>query len=83
MNEFKTFKTFLAPNSLEKMSLNIFLAFLLASSIVQSQELNPKNIFLLAGQGNIVGLGGINNNTWDMKIPTKSPFILRLSSNKT
>ncbi|KAK9990898.1 hypothetical protein SO802_025883 [Lithocarpus litseifolius] len=64
------------------MPLNIFLAFLLASSIVQShQELNPKNIFLLAGQSNIAGRGGVNNNTWDMKIPPESnpsPFILRL-----
>ena len=68
------------------MSLNFFLAFLLASSIVQSQELSPKKIFLLAGQSNMVGEGGVNNNTWDMKIPPESnpsPFILRLNSNKT
>ncbi|KAL4595126.1 hypothetical protein ACB092_12G069000 [Castanea dentata] len=68
------------------MSLNFFLAFLLASSTVQSQELSPKKIFLLAGQSNMAGRGGVNNNTWDMKIPPESnpsPFILQLSSNKT
>ncbi|KAM4069360.1 hypothetical protein ACJW30_12G084700 [Castanea mollissima] len=68
------------------MSLNIFLAFLLAFSIVQSQELSPTKIFLLAGQSNMAGRGGVNNNTWNMIIPperTPSPFILRLSLDKT
>ena len=68
------------------MSLTIFLAFLLAFSVVQSQELSPTKIFLLAGQSNMAGRGGVNNDTWNMIIPpesTPSPFILRLSSNLT
>ncbi|XP_075650611.1 putative carbohydrate esterase At4g34215 [Castanea sativa] len=68
------------------MSLNFFLAFLLAFSFVQSQELSPTKIFLLAGQSNMAGRGGVNNDTWNMLIPpesTPSPFILQLSRNKT
>ncbi|KAM4069013.1 hypothetical protein ACB094_12G056900 [Castanea mollissima] len=68
------------------MSLNFFLAFLLAFSFAQSQELSPTKIFLLAGQSNMAGRGGVNNDTWNMLIPpesTPSPFILRLSLNKT
>ena len=68
------------------MSPTIFLAFLLAFSVAQSQELSPTKIFLLAGQSNMAGRGGVNNDTWNMIIPpesTPSPFILRLSSNET
>ncbi|KAG2663581.1 hypothetical protein I3760_16G038400 [Carya illinoinensis] len=53
---------------------------------------NPNNIFLLAGQSNMAGRGGVYNDTktsllkWDGKVPpqcTLTPNILTLSLNKT
>ncbi|THG09490.1 probable carbohydrate esterase At4g34215 [Camellia sinensis] len=44
---------------------------------------NNKNIFILAGQSNMSGRGGINNLTWDGVVPPQcqpNPAILRLSS---
>ncbi|KAI8004265.1 putative carbohydrate esterase [Camellia lanceoleosa] len=48
-----------------------------------SQEDNNKNIFILAGQSNMSGRGGVNNGTWDGVVPPQcqpNPAILRLSS---
>ncbi|KAF5943018.1 hypothetical protein HYC85_020660 [Camellia sinensis] len=48
-----------------------------------SQEDNDKSIFILAGQSNMSGRGGVNNGTWDGVVPPQcqpSPAILRLSS---
>ncbi|KAG6670678.1 hypothetical protein I3843_Q046000 [Carya illinoinensis] len=61
-------------------------------SVMPTGELKPKNIFLLAGQSNMAGRGGIYNDTktnlhkWDGKVPpqcTPTPKILTLSLNKT
>lgn len=43
-----------------------------------------RNVFILAGQSNMVGLGGVVNHTWDGVVPTEcspSPSILRLNAN--
>ncbi|KAI7991221.1 putative carbohydrate esterase [Camellia lanceoleosa] len=48
-----------------------------------SSQDNNKNIFILAGQSNMSGRGGINNVTWDGVVPPQcqpNPAILRLSS---
>ncbi|CAL5349287.1 unnamed protein product [Camellia sinensis] len=48
-----------------------------------SQEDNNKSIFILAGQSNMSGRGGVNNGTWDGVVPPQcqpNPAILRLSS---
>ncbi|GMP81416.1 hypothetical protein CsSME_00036138 [Camellia sinensis var. sinensis] len=48
-----------------------------------SQEDNNKSIFILAGQSNMSGQGGVNNGTWDGVVPPQcqpNPAILRLSS---
>ncbi|XP_023746656.1 probable carbohydrate esterase At4g34215 isoform X1 [Lactuca sativa] len=45
-----------------------------------------KNIFLLSGQSNMSGRGGVVNSTWDGYIPPESspnPAILRLTANLT
>ncbi|XP_057974191.1 probable carbohydrate esterase At4g34215 [Malania oleifera] len=45
-----------------------------------------KNIFILAGQSNMVGLGGVVNGTWDRVVPPEcrpSRLILRLTANLT
>ncbi|KAE9461883.1 hypothetical protein C3L33_06185, partial [Rhododendron williamsianum] len=50
---------------------------------VSSQD---KNIFLLAGQSNMVGEGGVINGTWDGVVPPESgpnPSVLRLAANLT
>ncbi|KAM7520978.1 hypothetical protein LguiB_019940 [Lonicera macranthoides] len=44
---------------------------------------NHNNIFILAGQSNMAGRGGVVNNTWDGVVPPKSqssPSIFRLSA---
>ncbi|KAF5444887.1 hypothetical protein F2P56_033979 [Juglans regia] len=55
-------------------------------------ELKPKNIFLLVGESNMAGRGGVYHDTktnllkWDGKVPpqcTPTPNILTLSLNKT
>lgn len=59
---------------------------------VRPEELKPKNIFLLAGQSNMSGRGGVYNDTktdtlkWDSVIPpesTPSSDILTLALNNT
>ncbi|KAK3007695.1 hypothetical protein RJ639_013304 [Escallonia herrerae] len=42
-----------------------------------------KNIFLLAGQSNMAGRGGVVNGTWDGSVPPEcrpNPWVLRLSA---
>ncbi|CAL5418332.1 unnamed protein product [Camellia sinensis] len=51
--------------------------------LASSQEDNNKSIFILAGQSNMSGRGGVNNGTWDGVVPPQcqpNPAILRLSS---
>ncbi|KAG7941837.1 hypothetical protein I3843_16G067300 [Carya illinoinensis] len=59
---------------------------------VKPQELKPNNIFLLAGQSNMAGRGGVYNDTktnlleWDGQVPpqcTSTPNILTLYLNQT
>ncbi|XP_040998113.1 probable carbohydrate esterase At4g34215 [Juglans microcarpa x Juglans regia] len=70
----------------------IFFVLVTHVGSVKPGELKPKNIFLLAGQSNMAGRGGIYNDTktnllkWDGKVPpqcTPTPNILTLSLNKT
>ncbi|KAI7755427.1 hypothetical protein M8C21_027734 [Ambrosia artemisiifolia] len=47
---------------------------------------NAKTIIILAGQSNMSGRGGVQNNTWDGVVPLQSqpnPLILRLTANLT
>lgn len=46
--------------------------------------LQPKSIFILAGQSNMSGRGGVINATWDGTVPPEcrpNPAILRLNAN--
>lgn len=58
----------------------------LASQIFHSSlaaDLHPTDIFILAGQSNMAGRGGVDNVTWNGFIPTQcssNPSILRLSA---
>ncbi|KAK4742618.1 hypothetical protein SAY87_000619 [Trapa incisa] len=60
----------------------ILLFFFLASSTQVAISITPDHIFLLAGQSNMVGYGGIGiNGRWDGIIPPdcqSSPYIFRL-----
>ncbi|KAF9621934.1 hypothetical protein IFM89_029154 [Coptis chinensis] len=62
----------------------VFLSFtLLYSGLVSSADYGPKNIFLLAGQSNMAGRGGVSGNKWDGKVPPAcqpNPSILRLNA---
>jgi len=63
----------------------LFLGLLAHACLVRPQELQPKNIFILAGQSNMAGRGGVNN-TWDRIVPPQcqpNPSILRLNANLT
>ncbi|CAI9115222.1 OLC1v1016065C2 [Oldenlandia corymbosa var. corymbosa] len=58
---------------------------LLLSSYVESNLIFPKpNIFILAGQSNMAGRGGVKKGVWDGNVPPEcqpNPSILRLSAN--
>lgn len=62
-----------------------FLALLAhACSVTPQQLIQPKNIFILAGQSNMAGRGGVVNNVWDGIVPSQcgpNQSILRLSAN--
>ncbi|GMY28730.1 probable carbohydrate esterase At4g34215 [Fagus crenata] len=69
-----------------------FIALLAHARFVRPEELQPKNIFILAGQSNMAGRGGIITDPetkalkWDGKIPPQSnpnTNILQLDLNKT
>lgn len=75
------------------MILSFLLLLFFQPSPITSQDLVPKNtinVFLLAGQSNMAGRGGVtgdntvtNNATWDGVVPPQcqpNPSILRLSS---
>jgi hypothetical protein len=75
----------------QKRTLKMYLFFIFVTFLalsVKSQELSPKNMFLLAGQSNMAGRGGIHNvnGHWNKKVPPESspnPSILQLSLHKT
>ncbi|XP_058223937.1 probable carbohydrate esterase At4g34215 [Rhododendron vialii] len=58
---------------------------LLAHAVTAASS-QDKNVFLLAGQSNMSGQGGVINGTWDGVIPPEcapNPSILRLAANLT
>ncbi|KAL5714056.1 hypothetical protein ACHQM5_016068 [Ranunculus cassubicifolius] len=61
-----------------------FILLLLFSSTSANAELQPtKNIFILAGQSNMAGRGGVFDDKWDGVVPTQcqpNPLIFRLSA---
>ncbi|XP_040998107.1 probable carbohydrate esterase At4g34215 [Juglans microcarpa x Juglans regia] len=70
----------------------IFFVLVTHVGSIMPGELKPDNIFLLAGQSNMAGRGGVYNDTvtnllkWDGLVPpqcTPTPKILTLSLNKT
>ncbi|CAO2833961.1 unnamed protein product [Amaranthus hypochondriacus] len=59
----------------------ITLLFLLNSSLILAKP--PQNIFILAGQSNMAGRGGVKNGKWDGFIPPEcnpNPKILRFTA---
>ncbi|KAL8494514.1 hypothetical protein ACS0TY_025355 [Phlomoides rotata] len=67
----------------------VWLMLLSYSNLVTTHNLSPhnalqpKSIFILAGQSNMSGRGGVLNGTWDGVVPPEcrpDPMILRLSS---
>lgn len=64
----------------KSMALLMIMALCYFTAIANSQV---KNIFLLAGQSNMSGLGGVVNNTWDGIVPPEcspNPAILKLDA---
>ncbi|KAI3777383.1 hypothetical protein L1987_47183 [Smallanthus sonchifolius] len=63
-----------------------FLCLVLHLAGVYASTSKGKTIILLAGQSNMSGRGGVQNNTWDGVVPPQSqpnPSILRLTANLT
>ena len=63
-----------------------FLVLLAHASSVRPQQLQPKNMLILAGQSNMAGRGGVVNGAWDGIVPPQcqpNHSILRLSANLT
>ncbi|XP_057794422.1 probable carbohydrate esterase At4g34215 [Salvia miltiorrhiza] len=57
--------------------------FNLPSAAAGNAAAQPKSIFILAGQSNMSGRGGVVNDTWDGVVPPQcspDPMILRLSA---
>ncbi|XVE94963.1 hypothetical protein REPUB_Repub02eG0055200 [Reevesia pubescens] len=67
--------------------ISLFSMLLLAHSILVSGENKPaQDIFILAGQSNMAGRGGVVDGKWDGSVPPESqpsPSILRLSAKLT
>nr|XP_043637761.1 probable carbohydrate esterase At4g34215 [Erigeron canadensis] len=67
--------------------LPLIYTYLVLSSALHLADATPtKSIFILAGQSNMSGRGGVVNLTWDGYIPrqaSSNPTILRLSSKLT
>ncbi|WMV10857.1 hypothetical protein MTR67_004242 [Solanum verrucosum] len=64
----------------KSMALLMIMVLSYFTAIANSQV---KNIFLLAGQSNMSGLGGVVNNTWDGIVPPEcspNPAILKLDA---
>ncbi|KAK7847162.1 putative carbohydrate esterase [Quercus suber] len=67
---------------MSKGMLLFFFFFVALAGSVCPEEVKPKNIFILAGQSNMAGRGGLNTPKWDGKIPHESnpnPNILQLA----
>ncbi|KAG5627440.1 hypothetical protein H5410_012658 [Solanum commersonii] len=65
----------------KSMALLMIMALSYFTAIANSQV---KNIFLLAGQSNMSGLGGVLKNIWDGIVPSEcspNPAILKLDAN--
>ncbi|KAL5714057.1 hypothetical protein ACHQM5_016069 [Ranunculus cassubicifolius] len=67
--------------------LNIFLLLISTHlNFAKSQLQQPQNIFILAGQSNMAGRGGVLIDKWDGIVPTQcqpNPSILRLTAQLT
>lgn len=70
----------------------LLLVFLIQSWAVKAQQVYDRNIFILAGQSNMAGRGGVLNNTgtgiatWDGVVPPQSrpnPSVLKLDAHLT
>ncbi|KAF3956546.1 hypothetical protein ACB098_01G022100 [Castanea mollissima] len=71
---------------MSKGMLLFFFFFVTLAGSVCPEEVKPNNIFILAGQSNMAGRGGLNTPKWDGKIPFESnpnPNILQLTLNKS
>ncbi|MCL7024735.1 hypothetical protein MKW94_005383 [Papaver nudicaule] len=55
---------------------------LLVSDGDRSRPLQDKNIFILAGQSNMAGRGGVVNEVWDGIIPAECASIIRFNSHR-
>ncbi|KAF7138222.1 hypothetical protein RHSIM_Rhsim07G0224600 [Rhododendron simsii] len=63
-----------------------FLSLILLAHAISPASSQEKNIFLLAGQSNMSGRGGVTNGTWDGFVPPgcgPNPSVLRLAANLT
>lgn len=63
-------------------SLHLLLLVMASSSAAACSQ-SQKLVFILAGQSNMSGRGGITNNRWDRRVPRESnpsPSILRLDA---
>ncbi|KAI8548642.1 hypothetical protein RHMOL_Rhmol07G0289900 [Rhododendron molle] len=63
-----------------------FLSLILLAQAISPGSSHGKNIFLLAGQSNMSGRGGLTNSTWDGVVPPEcgpNPSVLRLAANLT
>ena len=76
----------------ENMPCLLLLVFLIQSWAVKAQQVYDRNIFILAGQSNMAGRGGVLNNTgtgiatWDGVVPPQSrpnPSVLKLDAHLT
>lgn len=67
----------------QKAMLQFFICFILLAYSSPSSASISKHIFLLAGQSNMSGRGGVINDTWDGIVPPQchpSPAVLRLDA---
>ncbi|CAI9115861.1 OLC1v1016868C1 [Oldenlandia corymbosa var. corymbosa] len=73
----------------ELLLVLLAIGFHLTSSSAQVKEIKlaqPSNIFILAGQSNMAGRGGVSGGVWDGNVPPECQSnlsILRLSANLT
>ncbi|KAL3654961.1 hypothetical protein CASFOL_000747 [Castilleja foliolosa] len=68
------------------LSCSIFVASTDNCTTLDDNASTPKSIFILAGQSNMAGRGGVCDNKWDGFVPTEcqpNPRILRLNAGLT